>query len=354
MEIIHRKESSYVIAVPEAFISESRHYEWPYSENVSIDLIPDSIVKRGEGKGLLLSAFKRTRILKDYIQKHQANRVLLIGLMQFIPFLPLFISSRINVYGIIYYIYLYEWRNFSIIRKIIETLKYKIISSHNCIQKAFILNDPSSAAVLNRRFGTSKFICLVDPYNDTGYVPHDIRSQLNINQNQNVFLHFGGLSGRKGTISILQAIALLPVHEIKKYTFIFAGKVYPDIRDEFYKLTASLKTTCKIIVFDKFCENELIADLCFSCNAILMPYSNTSQSSGVLGYAAHYGKPVIAPSTGLIGKLVKQYCLGVCLKEITPQSIASSITKYLPYRINSQYKEKTKTEDFASLLMSFL
>ena len=41
-----------------------------------------------------------------------------------------------------------------------------------------------------------------------------------------------------------------------------------------------------------------------------MPYHITNLSSGVIGYAALFGKPVIGPSKGLLGHLINKYQLG--------------------------------------------
>lgn len=66
-------------------------------------------------------------------------------------------------------------------------------------------------------------------------------------------------------------------------------------------------------------------------DAILIPYKNTAQSSGLLGYAAQFNKPLLAPSNGLIGKLVNEYKLGYLLDNLSPRTIADNLDKVVDF-----------------------
>ena len=63
---------------------------------------------------------------------------------------------------------------------------------------------------------------------------------------------------------------MIPHSEWNKYVFIFAGKVYKDIREEFYLHYNVLKQNIRILVFDEFCSFDFIESLCVSCDAILL------------------------------------------------------------------------------------
>jgi hypothetical protein len=58
----------------------------------------------------------------------------------------------------------------------------------------------------------------------------------------------------------------------------------------------------------------------------LIPYKNSEQSSGVLGYAAQFNIPVVGPSSGLLGKLIKKNKLGYTINDITSASLAYFIS----------------------------
>ena len=133
--------------------------------------------------------------------------------------------------------------------------------------------------------------------------------------------------------------------ELKGKSFIFAGKVYDDIRDEFYQKYRNLQDKVQILCFDEFCEYSFLGSLCLSSNFILLPYSNTSQSSGVIGYASQFQIPVVVAKQGLLGKLVKRYKLGVLLEDASSFSIKNFLINGHNYRQEisvNYYKERTK------------
>ncbi len=53
-------------------------------------------------------------------------------------------------------------------------------------------------------------------------------------------------------------------------------------------------------------------------DVILMPYTRPEYSSGILALAARSGKPVIGPTGGLLGRLIRENGLGVAA-ELTPE-----------------------------------
>ena len=124
-------------------------------------------------------------------------------------------------------------------------------------------------------------------------------------------MQFRGLDGRKGTIDILKSIIASKKGELKDSCFVFAGRINKNTLNDFYDLLSVAKEKTRILVFDQFCSYDFLWNLCYSCDVILMPYHLTSLSSGILGYAAVFNKPVIGPDNGLIGNLIKKYELGI-------------------------------------------
>lgn len=349
MGMVAHPQTDYVIVVPEEFKKKKELYDWPKANNIRFEFIKENERIYGdEEKDILKGAFLKTRLLKKYVIKECAESVFLISLMSFLPFLPFMVPKNVNVSGILYKVYLYRWKGASLSSRMIDVLRYLIIRGHNCLTTVYILNDAPSARLINRIFKTNKFRFVTDPYYEISYTPKDIRKDLLIPLNNKVFLHFGGLNRRKGTLLILEAIKHLDKEQKKRNSFIFAGRVYDPIHDEFYEMVEELRSDCNIIVIDQFVSNEQLADLCVTTDFILTPYSVTTQSSGVLGYAAFYGKPVIGPSQGLVGKLIKRYHLGVAMDRITSSTLATTIAQFEPYILDSQYKNLIKVETFVN------
>lgn len=319
---------SVVFVVPLSFRQVSDKFVWKQVSHIQYCYLTAEEQKLCDNSNLLKAAWYKSLILRRYVLKFKAGTVFLVMLMLLMPFVALMMPKGVKVRGVIYRIYLYEWKNLSWVRRLQEVVKYGLLARCPSIDRPLVLNDQSAACYLNRLYHTQKFTYIPDPITVSAGGAQDIRSELGISPSQQIFLHFGGLSGRKGTMVILDAIALMSGEERKRNVFIFAGRIYRDIRESFYEKCEQLKAQgAQIWVYDEFCAYEFLRDLCFTCDKILIPYSNTTQSSGVIGYAAVFGKPVIAPSAGLLGKLVRRYRLGIGLSDINAEELHRSFTR---------------------------
>jgi glycosyltransferase involved in cell wall biosynthesis len=225
------------------------------------------------------------------------------------------------------------------------------------LDSVFLLNDSDSAVLLNDKFKKEAvFKYLPDP------VPFvvsekdfDLRTFYGIDKERKIFLHFGSLSERKGTLDILDSVYFLQENQ-KTTTIVLAGKAtdaFDAVLSE--KISKIRKVTDVQVVWDNsFISNERVVALFNQCDAVLIPYKNAEASSGVLGHAIHSGKKVIGPSNGLIGKLIKNNDLGVCIDSINPEKIASALfSKFLDEKsaINSAYLEEHKPTNFIKTLL---
>jgi glycosyltransferase involved in cell wall biosynthesis len=142
----------------------------------------------------------------------------------------------------------------------------------------------------------------------------------------------------------------------KTTTIVLAGKAtdaFDAVLSE--KISKIRKVTDVQVVWDNsFISNERVVALFNQCDAVLIPYKNAEASSGVLGHAIHSGKKVIGPSNGLIGKLIKNNDLGVCIDSINPEKIANALfSKFLDEKsaVNSAYLEEHKPANFIKTLL---
>lgn len=344
MGMVEHPEDDFVIVVPKEFEQKKGLYQWPEAANVRFVYMTETVQDEG-GIGIAES-FHETRILRKYVKQEKAESVFLISMVRFLLALPFLIPGKVKVSGIIYNIYLYTWKESSWIRRIQDIVKHLVMRFTPCLKTVFVLNDEEAVARLNQLYQTKKFRFVPDPYQAPDYQPRNIKKELGVGEGDLLFLHFGGMARRKGTLEILQAITLLPPERRKHCVFVFAGRVTREIKEEFFGLKASLPADARVLVYDQFCTNEFLADLCLSCDVILVPYRETNCSSGLLGHAAYYGTPVIGPSDGLIGTLIRRYRLGKTLDAVTAESIAQAIGEEVPFRIESEYKEKVNRQSF--------
>jgi len=334
----------FIFAVPEKFQDVKKQFVWKKSDNIQYHFLSDENINISGN--LIIQSYRKSKVVKKIALQHSIDEVFFITLISFLPAITLILPKNMKISGIIYLIYLYRWKNSSLALKIIDSLKYLLLGKRHNFKTIYILNDKSAPVYLNKKFHTSKFTYLPDPYQpiDESNL-QNIRGKLEISDESTVYLHFGGLSARKGTLKILDALGALSKDELKGKSFIFAGKVYDDIRDEFYQKYRNLQDKVQILCFDEFCEYSFLGSLCLSSNFILLPYSNTSQSSGVIGYASQFQIPVVVAKQGLLGKLVKRYKLGVLLEDASSFSIKNFLINGHNYRQEisvNYYKERTK------------
>ena len=312
MEAIGHTDEEYVIMVPNDFIKVKKEYEWPYSSNISFVYIPEEDEKLLKETNFYKLGWNTSKILQRAVRKIKPDRVLLTMLMQFIPFIIFLLPRNVRVRGIMYKIYLYEVHRMGKLRLAAERLRFWLAARSSKIEQIFVLNDEDSARTFNTLYSTSKFQSLPDPVPSVDFSKvKSVREELGVSPVEKLYLHFGGLDGRKGTIDILKSIIASKKGELKDSCFVFAGRINKNTLNDFYDLLSVAKEKTRILVFDQFCSYDFLWNLCYSCDVILMPYHLTSLSSGILGYAAVFNKPVIGPDNGLIGNLIKKYELGI-------------------------------------------
>lgn len=324
-----KANEEFIFIVHPEFRKYKDYLSWPDFKNVRIDTIGTDQLTGKEGNKYF-SAFRRNQLLRKFISVYNPSHVFLITLMHFMPFLPLFLSRRLKVSGIIYNIWLRSYKHDSRLKRVLDTLKYLILVNFRIFDRIYILADPASARLLNRIYKTSRFRYLPDPFMPvTPNNVMDIRQKLEIDPGNKIFLHFGSLSERKGTLDILEALEDIKASELSKATFIFAGNLNYDIETVFRKKADALANKVQIKVYEGFCRYEFLGDLCSVSDYLLLPYRYCSSSSGLLGFAAQYNVPVIGPDKGLLGALIRAYKLGCVYNVNDPLKLSPVLEKHI-------------------------
>jgi hypothetical protein len=347
----NKNQEGYVFVVPEEFHNLKDKFVWETYENISFHYI-DEIDLKEHVKNKFKKAFYLSRLLKKTMKELNSKDVFLIDLMTFLPFLPFFLSNKNKVSGIIYHIYLYKWKESSKLSKIQDVLKYLFFAKFSCFSNIFILNDSAAFRRLNTLYKVNKFKFLVDPIVPIkSNKPKDLRSQLSINIEDQIILHFGAMTETKGTLDVLNFVKRVSKNELKNMVFVFAGVVKSDIKKEFYKLIEELNGKCRIFVFDEFLDYDFTASLFYSSDVVFCPYQRIYQSSGVIGYSVQFNKPVIVPNQGLLGKLVRNNKIGITYEKFESQIILDALSKSKKYRISNNYLKHHTIEEFSSAIL---
>lgn len=299
------KAMEFVFVVPDRFIIYSNG-NFVSTDNIQVEFLKDEC--RVRSKKRFIKAWGKNLNLRKWIKKYKPNYVHLISYDEYYPYLPFLTIRGVRYSGIYYYIYYYD--KSGILKRFYYSFLMCLMCKCKNIKRVYFCNDYRAANYTNRYFDTDKCRGLVDPVvsiKKSGYV--DIRRQYGISDEEKVFFHFGVLSRRKGSLLIMQAIQKLQPSILANAYFIFVGEIQEDIKDEIYDMSHRIHSS-HILIIDRFCSYDRLADFCYCADYLLMPYLDTSQSSGMLGYASRYNLPVIGPATNLLGKLIRLYKLG--------------------------------------------
>jgi len=230
------------------------------------------------------------------------------------------------------------------------------------IDQIYVLNNPEAAKYLNERYQKKNlFIALADPI----LIPpgHFDNKAIDVGRDslQYRFLLFGSLSSRKGIFHVIDALRCLPVTVLSQIEVIFAGKVIDKERDRFRSAISGLqrdRPKIRITLHDEFIPYKAIPVLFLESDCVLLPYSLTGASSGIIGHSALYGKPVIGPAKGLIGKQIKSYGLGIGIEPINGTSLAAAMIDFVkkgPSNINNvgmqRFVEERQPDNFVATLL---
>lgn len=142
------------------------------------------------------------------------------------------------------------------------------------------------------------------------------------------FILFGALQRRKGGYQVLDAVARLPAEVAGRVDIRFCGKVPPesaDLPDRIAALNAN--SPARLVLDNRFLPLEELAVHVAAADVVLAPYQNHKGSSGLLYWAAAFGKPVIAQDYGLVGREAREYGLGTTVASGDVNGLAEAIAR---------------------------
>lgn len=207
------------------------------------------------------------------------------------------------------------------------------------LEHIYILNNDQQVNALNRWYRKQNFFLpLPDPILITNPVCLG-NSEVDVFERSSKirFLLFGSLSARKGIFLVIDALRLLPQNITKDIEIFIAGRIVKEERASFLTALSDLKSDRRdiaIIYLDEFVAYAALAPMFLNSDCILLPYIESEASSGLLGHAALYERPVIGTDYGLIGCLIRRYELGIAIKNIDAVKLARAIADFYKKKIN--------------------
>lgn len=193
------------------------------------------------------------------------------------------------------------------------------------IKRIYFLNDTKGVVEENNKLKTNKFFNIPDPVNlfDIEKIIN-IKTKENIPKHHKIFLHYGSMDVRKGSLLILKSLLLLPEKEYDKFTIIFAGiSSKNDINDSIDSSIKELKSKgVNFIHYNQFMNKQMTESLFECADYCLCPYTSVEASSGSVGLSIVSNTKIIGPNIGLLGEIIKESGLGIVLKIHTESDLA--------------------------------
>ena len=193
----------------------------------------------------------------------------------------------------------------------------------------------------------------------------DIRNNLNIDPDRQIFLLFGSFEAeRKGVYQFLAALSLLPKELSKRVCLLIVGNAEPEeqirIKDQVEEVTRLQPV--QVITQFGFISDELVKLYFQLADVPLALYQRHVGMSGILLLAAAAQKPVLSSNYGLMGELVRRYKLGVVVDSTSPNEIVAGVTRFLlesTHELGDQnqmrlFAEQNSAQKFAETIFQHL
>lgn len=163
---------------------------------------------------------------------------------------------------------------------------------------------------------------LYDIFPKSGISQTEARKKLALKGN--VLLFFGYIREYKGLAVLIRAMT----HVLKKMdcTLVVAGEFY-EAKAKYTRLIAAEGLEGKIIFHDRYIPNEEVEPYFIATDALVLPYTNASQS-GIVQLAYHFNKPVISTCVGGLAEVIKHGQTGYLVPADDPQALANAILEF--------------------------
>jgi glycosyltransferase involved in cell wall biosynthesis len=212
------------------------------------------------------------------------------------------------------------------LRKYYQTWFY---ARKKSVKSVFLLNDQSSASYLNSTFHTTKFRMIPDPVPD--WLPEpgfSVRDYFKIPPGRKLLLHIGSLMKSKGTLDILDAFEYIPDSELAKFSLLLAGKPVAGMESQITDCLAAIRRKspeASVIYHNEFVSNSILKSFFEQCDAVLAPYHDAESSSGIVGHAIAFSKPVLVVKGGLPAEMASEQSLGFLIDSLSAEEVARGI-----------------------------
>jgi glycosyltransferase involved in cell wall biosynthesis len=157
----------------------------------------------------------------------------------------------------------------------------------------------------------------------------DARKKLNLPQDRQIILFFGGIRPNKGLDVLLKALEIVKAHN-RQVLLVIAGGLLGRFNFESYSdMIKKAKLSEHVQTFIDFIPEEDVDYFFAASNLVVLPYLKFEAQSGVLLRAYAHKKPVVASNVGAMGELVSSDNIGLAVEPGAVEPLATAVIKAL-------------------------
>jgi glycosyltransferase involved in cell wall biosynthesis len=214
-----------------------------------------------------------------------------------------------------------------------ERLVLRLLN-HPQLRAAFFL-DPDVANSLKGNC-TAQVVHLQDPVRlPQHHASHAdkvaARLRLRIPVGRKLFLFFGDISGRKGLWELINALDALTTEEMQLISLAIVGYAEPHFERRLAPKLERLAAATPISITRRaaYVDEAELGHWFTAADVVLAPYMQHVGMSGILLLAAAFRRPVISQDFGPMGRLTRDYRLGLTVNPSDPSALAAAIRSFL-------------------------
>ncbi len=363
-------ERELCIMCPTVVGNELRHRYGHIRNTRIVDSFFDTTSDRGAGILRYIRNLRPLWFAFRWARRERQPDIFILNLNAYQPVLPLMslVFPDIRIHSILFFPFVRMSRlDIGKARGFRGKIKFlrkkwllKFAARFSRLGTVFVLNDEETVRRLNHLLGQANPIVrfLPDPVPVWEGSGRTLRPS-----GKCTFLMIGALRRRKGVFEVLEAFRILKDKEaLRGAKLILAGNPAREDRDALISAVEALRADCPNLEietdFRELSEAEFVDRFTVS-TVVLVPYTRSEGSSGILGHAARANRPVVGPRDGLIGDLIRDYELGYTLDDVSAESLSdyferaiSSAGDFTSSPRQREFVEERKPENFARILLN--
>jgi glycosyltransferase involved in cell wall biosynthesis len=208
------------------------------------------------------------------------------------------------------------------------------VLNHPQLRVAFFI-DPWVSDSLQGK-AAAQVVYLMDPvklpeHHPTPAQKTAIRARLGVPDTRKLFLLFGDITPRKGLWTLIHALQKLTPEEEARMCLAIVGHAEPDLEKQLAAELETLAAGTQLAVIRRasYVDDVEMANWFTGADVVMLPYLNHAGMSGVQLIAAAHRRPVISQAFGPMGRLTREYQLGLTTEPSDPVALAGAMRRFL-------------------------